>query len=893
MRSDQERTRTEFHTTITDADRNAILWRAFSPALMEELIAELPYSIAALDRQGVILATNEAWRRFARENGAPDLANTSVGQDYLETCRRATGAFAEGARETLVGIQAVLDGERLLFTLEYPCPSPTEQRWFLLHVTPLPAPGGGALVSHIEIPRRQAEEEQAQALTAEASARSEAEARAKQLVAIIDAITDPLYVFDREGNILFQNAADRDFMKVEPGVPNPTTLRERGELLKLRDLEGQPLPVSQWPAYRILQGETLHSPKTADIIIHTRDGREVVSSVSGGPIQDSRGNIVGGVLVVRDVTERRRLQRELEERANQLEVIVGSISDGIVVLDRDGNIILQNAADRALTGLAPGEPGPRTLRERGEKLRFCDLHGQSLPIEKWAASRILRGETLRGSHVMDVVFHGADGREAVASISGGPIRDAQGTIVGGVLVTRDVTERRAMEQRTRKQLDALLAMAEALVSPETPAVDTPGADLAARRVAELTRDALGCERISITAVDSGTMRVHAVVRLGWPPEEERQWYEEATHYQLTDLMSEPLIARLRLGETVLSDRAPQWSGKPSPDARKILVAPLHIGAELIGVLGLDFGDAPHTYTEEEMAVAQAVGKLAALVLERDRLLREREEAIANELAARRIQDRMDEFLATATHDLRSPITAGKLAVQIARRRAERQLAALAADQTEKQPVITAIQSNLEVIEGSMSRLAQLVDRLMDVSRVRAGKLALNRERIDLRSIVRQSVAEQRLLTPTRVLRLRLPRHAVTVLADAARMGQVVTNLITNAVRYAPGESPIDITLRMSGGKARLSVRDRGPGIRPEEQPGIWERFRQAEQGETAATKGGGLGLGLYISREIILLHGGQIGVRSAPGRGSTFWFTLPLTDVVAGDTLEPRSAPPT
>ncbi len=181
MRSEHGRVQRESRARLPRAVRGRAPWRALSPALVEGVIAALPYSIAALDRHGVIIATNEAWRRFSRENGAPALADSSTGQNYLDVCRHATGPFAEGADEALRGIQAVLDGALPLFTLEYPCPSPTEQRWFLLHVTPLPVAQGGAIVSHIEIPRRRSEEERAQELANETDARAKAEATARRL----------------------------------------------------------------------------------------------------------------------------------------------------------------------------------------------------------------------------------------------------------------------------------------------------------------------------------------------------------------------------------------------------------------------------------------------------------------------------------------------------------------------------------------------------------------------------------------------------------------------------------------------------------------------------------------------------------------------------------------
>ncbi len=293
-------------------------------------------------------------------------------------------------------------------------------------------------------------------------AHAEAEARANQLAAIVEAIADPLYVFDREGNILLQNAADRALMRVDSGAPNPSTLSERGKLLRLCDLQGQPLPVDQWPGFRILQGETLHSPHTADLSVHATDGREIVTSVSGGPIQDTQGNIVGGVLVVRDVTERRRLERALDERANQLAAIVEAIGDPLFVFDRDGNILLQNAADRALLELAPGAPGPRTIEKRVTLIPLSDLQGKPLPITQRPTFRILQGETLQGEQALDMRIRRRDGRTIVASVSGGPIRDTHGTVVGGALVVRDVTERREIERELEERANQLAAVVEAI-----------------------------------------------------------------------------------------------------------------------------------------------------------------------------------------------------------------------------------------------------------------------------------------------------------------------------------------------------------------------------------------------------------------------------------------------
>ena len=137
-----------------DTSLGAVEQNAWPRGLAEAVQAGLPYSVAVLDRSGAIVAVNAAWKHFARENGAPALAESSVGLNYLAVCRAASGESSEGAQKAAAGIQAVLEGSQSLFTLEYACHSPTEQRWFVLHVAPLPGGQGSAIVSHLAITER-------------------------------------------------------------------------------------------------------------------------------------------------------------------------------------------------------------------------------------------------------------------------------------------------------------------------------------------------------------------------------------------------------------------------------------------------------------------------------------------------------------------------------------------------------------------------------------------------------------------------------------------------------------------------------------------------------------------------------------------------------------------
>lgn len=147
--------------------------------------------------------------------------------------------------------------------------------------------------------------------------------------------------------------------------------------------------------------------------------------------------------------------------------------------------------------------------------------------------------------------------------------------------------------------------------------------------------------------------------------------------------------------------------------------------------------------------------------------------------------------------------------------------------------------------------------------------------------MRETVEDLRLLAPDRSLLLTLPEQApVLVLADAERLGQVLTNYLTNALRYAPADQPIQIGLSVEKEEARVWVRDRGPGLSEEEQKEVWQRFRRSKEAQSQNSSEKGLGLDLAICQTLIAYHHGAVGVESAPGEGSTFWFTVPLISQV-------------
>ena len=244
---------------------------------------------------------------------------------------------------------------------------------------------------------------------------------------------------------------------------------------------------------------------------------------------------------------------------------------------------------------------------------------------------------------------------------------------------------------------------------------------------------------------------------------------------------------------------------------------------------------------------------------------EREELVAELRNALEIRE---EFLSIAAHELRTPLTALQLQLQGAMR--------LLADSDRTSEVLAP---RLHIATNQTRRLANLVNELLDVSLMSGGRLPMHLERVDLVALIGDTLERHAQLSKSAGCTIRL--HAEGEVAgrwDRLRLEQLVMNLLSNAIKYGAGK-PIGIRVERRGREAQFSVTDHGIGIKPEDMGRIFGRFERA----VSSRNYGGLGLGLYISRQIAESHGGQIEVVSKPGRGSTFTVKLPLEPRVEGD----------
>jgi signal transduction histidine kinase len=299
----------------------------------------------------------------------------------------------------------------------------------------------------------------------------------------------------------------------------------------------------------------------------------------------------------------------------------------------------------------------------------------------------------------------------------------------------------------------------------------------------------------------------------------------------------------------------------------LIAVPIMMKGKILGVLATSITDSSRQFTTEDLRLAMALADRAALAIENARLYAQ-ERSLRQQMEAlnRRVQEAnrlKSEFVTLVSHELRTPLTAimGYAELLLEGRGGH---------------VTVAQGESLGVVKRNAERLVALIDDLLDLARLEAGKIDLQRRPLKLIDLI-QEVA--RMLRPQleargQVLTLNLAEALPVVWGDTARVTQILTNLFANAHKYTPAGGRIVITARGEAGRVRVAVQDTGVGLAPEDQAQLFTPFFRAQDDATQGV--GGTGLGLAITRALVELHSGAMTVTSVPGQGSTFSFTLPV-----------------
>jgi signal transduction histidine kinase len=372
-------------------------------------------------------------------------------------------------------------------------------------------------------------------------------------------------------------------------------------------------------------------------------------------------------------------------------------------------------------------------------------------------------------------------------------------------------------------------------------------------------DALGAPAASLALWDPDTARLHV-----YAPEPSELAEAEAKQLPMEDWEVDPtlrppaFVAFIDQHAMLITDlraNAPDGSDQFRRfDVQAVLGAPITAYGKRLGTLLIYAQRAP-IFANSDLELVQLLADQAAVVLESRTLIDEEARVRAREEAARLKED----FLSSAAHDLKTPLTGIVTQAQVLMRRVDRD------------PTAPADRAGLTRLMQQSLRLRDLVLELLDASRLEQGQLIGKREPTDIVALV-ESVIDR---DPQQADRVVLDTEGpVTASVDALRFDQVVTNLLENALKYSPRESTVRVRVWQADDQVRLSVTDQGIGIPSEDQPLVFERFHRARNVDDR--RFAGMGLGLYIARSIVVEHGGRIWVESTRGAGSTFQVAVPL-----------------
>jgi signal transduction histidine kinase/CheY-like chemotaxis protein len=330
---------------------------------------------------------------------------------------------------------------------------------------------------------------------------------------------------------------------------------------------------------------------------------------------------------------------------------------------------------------------------------------------------------------------------------------------------------------------------------------------------------------------------------------------------------------LLINEDMDRNRAKLGIERMGRDTASYLGVPIPSGGQTIGVISVQSIDQEGRFTEADQRLLSTIASAVGVAFHNARLFDETRQAKA---AAEEADAAKSSFLSTVSHELRTPLTSVLGFAKIIRRRLEDRLFPLIPEDDRKvQQAKQQVIENLDVVVSEGERLTKLIDDVLDLAKIEAGKFTWNMATVSVSDVIERAIAATASLFETKKLNLvrEIDPDLAAVNGDQDRLIQVVINLISNAVKFTDSGS-ITLSARLNGSEIVVGVTDSGIGIAPGDQAKVFEKFKQV--GDTLTDKPKGTGLGLPICKEIVEYHGGRIWVESEPGKGSTFSFTLPL-----------------
>lgn len=787
-----------------------------SQAALAHALEQVPAPIAIV--QGPELRFLLANAHFRQLAGSEDL----VGRPFFAAVPRH---LTEGTAEIFERVRAA---GQPVYGREYAIPQGAETRYFDFVCAPLGSLDA-ILIHGVDV-------------TAQVRGRQRAEQAEARLRAVLEQLPVGVLIAEApSGRLVLANARAAELLGplpervAPPAEAPPASEAAPSASARVLDLLG-----------RALWHGTVVPP--TDLHYATADDDALWLAATAGPVYAARGERVAAIAAFSDATPRRRLAAEQAALAERLRL--AQAAAGIVSFEWD----LETDRVHCTADEHPFAGGARaaTLEEFAQRLhpddrarviaeaRAAAAAGRELALQY----RVVRPDgTVREIAARGQVMVGPEGRRRMVGVN------------------VDITEQQRAQHQLRQLAAASLAINAAPTTAERLRLTTEHARTiigAHQAVTSLTRGPDWSQAISAVSLSDK----YAAWRDYDAPPDGSGIYAEVCRTNRPMRLTQPEL-----------EAHPLWRGfgreaGRHPPLRGWLAVPL-VGRDGRNLGLIQLSDKYEgEFTEQDEAVLVQLAQLAAVALETAALYEAEQAARAEAEAAVRARD---EFLSIAAHELRTPVTGLKGAVQLLLRRHARGTL---------DP--TRLADSLTLLDAATDRLTVLIDDLLDVSRIRAGRLLLTRVPTDLAALLRRAVAQlAEQAEAAQRIHLDLPPRLPVLWVDPLRIDQVLTNLLDNALKYSPQGGAVRVVAREADGGVLVRVEDHGIGLPPGYEERIFEPFGRAPN--AARSNLPGMGLGLYICRNIVERHGGRIWAESSGEHaGATFAFWLPADPAAGG-----------
>ena len=655
----------------------------------------------------------------------------------------------------------------------------------------------------------------------------------------IDRSDNAVFITDVEGTIQYANPA---FEKVY-GFANEETIGKTPRILK-----SGVVPDEQYKYFweTLLTGGTV----TGEIINKTKNGRLIPIAGTNSPILDESGKIIGFLAVHQDITERKQAEEAIRESDARTRLILETAIDAFISIDSQSGITEWNPQAAQIFGWTRQEAVGRNLADLIIPETYRDSHRRG--VKHYLAT----GEGPVLNQRIEITGLHRDGHLFPIELAITSIPSADNPTFTAFI--RDITERKRAEEAIRRQNEYLA------VSGEIGRLVTSTLDLNTifTRTVNLISERFGFYYAAIYIIeDTG---FNAILREATGEAGEKM---KAQNYSIV-VGSHSVIGKVAesMEPTLVNDTDIEPLYMPNPfllDTRSEVGIPLRIGSRIVGVIDIQSTQV-EAFTQDDLSVLQSLADQVAVAIDNARSYELSQQLIKD---LREVDQLKSQFLANMSHELRTPLNSIIGFSRVILKGIDG-------------PVSEMQQQDLTAIYNSGQHLLGLINDILDLARIEAGKMELNFEEVHLAEMSTSVMSTAKGLVKEKPIQLlqRIPQNMPTVRGDTMRVRQVLLNLISNASKFTDhGSITVETSIqRGPTGKmeALINVIDTGPGISIEDQKKLFQAFSQVDG--SATRKSGGSGLGLSICANLVQLHGGRIGVHSVVGTGSTFWFTLPL-----------------